>query len=672
MLQAWRFFLYSWQDVPLVSHSWKDFRHFRSIFKPNDPITHFHDIYSFLVSKNNDQIHDISDIIGFGRNINRLKYSSTTKKHSKSHLPINIIFKNKSSVKNDKHKTDGNYVFDPISGNKIESVRLIRIEKSNCQPLLIDIISKNPSSSQQFKQTKGKSIFNLRFGSNNDEMKEMKEMKDNDNDDDDDDDRKESELEQLQPLERVDNVEHRITRVLLKKGDDLRKDSGITLMFDIMNAIWKKENLITKDGIEIKCITYQCIPFTNDFGLIEFVDNCVPLRKMKTIPLLSCMVRKKKKNSKMRVKSNSHLSQTNTLNTLDTINSLRERSLKLRPSSSHSYHNKFFNDAKKSIENSTTTTTTPKQQRQRPSSAKLYRYKDKLKLDKDSYSNPFDSININKNGKRTMRGIFSKPIVRNGRSLSDQADVHVDTKRNDDSDFNSSRNTTENENESTGTETDFDSEINTFGNTNTRLSIAGASMHITSQWTNYSNMIDRLDEETKEKIDSFRNNLIATAAGAYIATYVLGVRDRHSNNILIDKENGRLLHIDFGYIMGETIKNGIDAPPIAITHDLYQFIVSGGKHEWDSFVNYSIQAFDRLRKHYIFLLDYVKIAFSFLKINDHNIDPENFLRQKLMIDKTSHEAISYVFLYIVHCRFVVCLHILVEWLHFTLLGFFCC
>lgn len=33
-------------------------------------------------------------------------------------------------------------------------------------------------------------------------------------------------------------------------------------------------------------------------------------------------------------------------------------------------------------------------------------------------------------------------------------------------------------------------------------------------------------------------NLISSAAGAFIGSYVLGVRDRHSDNIIIHKTNG--------------------------------------------------------------------------------------------------------------------------------------
>ena len=45
------------------------------------------------------------------------------------------------------------------------------------------------------------------------------------------------------------------TRVLLKTVDDLRKDSGATLM----NAIWHEAPVIADEEMFVEAMTYQCI-----------------------------------------------------------------------------------------------------------------------------------------------------------------------------------------------------------------------------------------------------------------------------------------------------------------------------------------------------------------------------------------------------------------------------
>jgi len=149
--------------------------------------------------------------------------------------------------------------------------------------------------------------------------------------------------------------------------------------------------------------------------------------------------------------------------------------------------------------------------------------------------------------------------------------------------------------------------------------------------------------------EKHRVNLVATSVGAFVGAYVLGICDRHFDNILI-KQNGELFHIDFGHVFGH--RTAIDSSSFAITPGLKAAM---GENTWHLFVARSIQAFECLREHAAEIINASRIVFKGVvsenQIQNHLINAFGLKKtKKEIIDIVSHKILNSVHSYKTHIK----------------------
>eukprot|EP01126_Amoeba_proteus_P038519 TRINITY_DN4021_c0_g1_i1.p1 TRINITY_DN4021_c0_g1~~TRINITY_DN4021_c0_g1_i1.p1 ORF type:complete len:663 (-),score=169.65 TRINITY_DN4021_c0_g1_i1:173-2161(-) len=100
--------------------------------------------------------------------------------------------------------------------------------------------------------------------------------------------------------------------------------------------------------------------------------------------------------------------------------------------------------------------------------------------------------------------------------------------------------------------------------------------------------------------ESVLDNFLRSCAGYCVITYILGIGDRHLDNLLITK-NGELFHIDFGYILGRDPKPW--PPPMKLSPEM----VEGMGSSINTFKLYCCNAYNTLRKSSNLILNLISL-----------------------------------------------------------------
>ena len=114
------------------------------------------------------------------------------------------------------------------------------------------------------------------------------------------------------------------------------------------------------------------------------------------------------------------------------------------------------------------------------------------------------------------------------------------------------------------------------------------------------------------------NTYVKSVAGYCVVTYLLGVGDRHLDNVMMQTA-GNLFHIDFGFIFGRDPKPL--PPPFRFTREMADAMGGEGSEHYARFKQYLCQAYNWLRKSANLILNMLSLMRD-AGIEDLRNDPE--------------------------------------------------
>lgn len=135
-------------------------------------------------------------------------------------------------------------------------------------------------------------------------------------------------------------------------------------------------------------------------------------------------------------------------------------------------------------------------------------------------------------------------------------------------------------------------------------------------------------------------NFLYSVAGYSVATYILGIGDRHNDNIML-RQDGTLFHIDFGHFLGNfKTKFGIkrETAPFVFT-PMHLYVMGGGDSPiFDYFVEVACEAYNVIRRcSYAFILFFMLMLSTGIPELQTKEDIR-WLRNVLLLNRSDEEA----------------------------------
>jgi len=139
---------------------------------------------------------------------------------------------------------------------------------------------------------------------------------------------------------------------------------------------------------------------------------------------------------------------------------------------------------------------------------------------------------------------------------------------------------------------------------------------------------------------SVMDNYLKSCAAYSVITYLLGVGDRHLDNLLLTR-NGELFHVDFSYIFGRDPKPF--PPPMKLCKEMVEAMGGTNSPHYHRFRSYCFIAFTILRKSANLILNLLALMVN-STIPDIALEPDKVVwkvQEKFRLDLNDEEAIQH-------------------------------
>ncbi|XP_031574116.1 phosphatidylinositol 3-kinase catalytic subunit type 3-like isoform X2 [Actinia tenebrosa] len=134
---------------------------------------------------------------------------------------------------------------------------------------------------------------------------------------------------------------------------------------------------------------------------------------------------------------------------------------------------------------------------------------------------------------------------------------------------------------------------------------------------------------------------VKSCAGYCVITYLLGIGDRHLDNLLLTK-SGNLFHVDFGYILGRDPKPL--PPPMKLSKEMVEAMGGANSDCYQAFRKQCYTAFLHLRRHANLILNLFALMVD-ANVPDIALEPDKTVKKvqdKFRLDLNDEEAVQYL------------------------------